>query len=35
VGEATTRAVIDTSLAIIFLDFVLNLALYPLYQRGG
>jgi phospholipid/cholesterol/gamma-HCH transport system permease protein len=35
VGGATTRAVIDTSLAIIFLDFVLNLALYPIYQRGG
>lgn len=35
VGEATTRAVIDTSLAIIALDFALNLALYPLYQRGA
>jgi phospholipid/cholesterol/gamma-HCH transport system permease protein len=33
VGRATTRAVIDTSLAIIFLDFVLNLLLYPLYAR--
>lgn len=33
VGRATTRAVIDTSLAIIFLDFVLNVVLYPLYAR--
>jgi phospholipid/cholesterol/gamma-HCH transport system permease protein len=35
VGGATTRAVIDTSLAIIFLDFFLNLVMFPLYQRGG
>jgi phospholipid/cholesterol/gamma-HCH transport system permease protein len=35
VGQGTTRAVIDTSLAIIFLDFVINLVLYPLYSRGG
>jgi phospholipid/cholesterol/gamma-HCH transport system permease protein len=33
VGSATTRAVIDTSLSIIFLDFVLNVVLYPLYAR--
>jgi phospholipid/cholesterol/gamma-HCH transport system permease protein len=35
VGTATTRAVIDTSLSIILLDFVLNLVMYPLYQRGA
>jgi phospholipid/cholesterol/gamma-HCH transport system permease protein len=35
VGQATTRAVIDTSLAIIVIDFILNLVMYPLYQRGA
>ncbi|MCK6546208.1 ABC transporter permease [Myxococcota bacterium] len=35
VGHATTRAVIDTSLAIIIIDFILNLVMYPLYQRGA
>lgn len=35
VGNATTRAVIESSLAIIILDFTLNLALYPLYQRAA
>ncbi|MFO0723656.1 MAG: ABC transporter permease [Myxococcota bacterium] len=33
VGLATTRAVIHTSVAIIFLDFVINILLYPLYAR--
>jgi phospholipid/cholesterol/gamma-HCH transport system permease protein len=33
VGTATTRAVIDSSVAIIVLDFVVNLVLYPVYQR--
>lgn len=34
VGGATTRAVIDTSIAIIILDFVLNVVLFPLYRRA-
>jgi phospholipid/cholesterol/gamma-HCH transport system permease protein len=33
VGSATTRAVIHSSVAIIFLDFTLNVLLYPLYAR--
>ncbi|MCC7384412.1 MAG: ABC transporter permease [Deltaproteobacteria bacterium] len=33
VGAATTRAVIHTSVAIIFLDFTINVLLYPLYAR--
>jgi phospholipid/cholesterol/gamma-HCH transport system permease protein len=33
VGNATTRAVIHTSLVIIFLDFAVNVLLYPLYAR--
>jgi phospholipid/cholesterol/gamma-HCH transport system permease protein len=33
VGSATTRAVIHTSVAIIFLDFALNVLLYPVYAR--
>lgn len=33
VGSATTKAVIHSSVAIIFLDFVLNVLLYPLYAR--
>lgn len=33
VGQATTRAVIHTSMAIIFLDFVVNVVLYPVYAR--
>lgn len=33
VGLATTRAVINTSMSIIFLDFVLNVVLYPVYAR--
>lgn len=33
VGAATTRAVIHTSIAIIFLDFAINVLLYPLYAR--
>lgn len=35
VGSATTRAVIETSLAIIVLDFAVNVVLYPLYQRAA
>lgn len=33
VGLATTRAVIHTSIGIIFLDFVVNVLLYPVYAR--
>lgn len=33
VGLATTRAVIHTSIGIIFLDFAVNVLLYPVYAR--
>jgi len=33
VGQATTRAVIHTSISIIFLDFAVNVLLYPVYAR--